>query len=944
MYRSFTLILLLISTLPCVAQEEAIIVNSIEDPGVPGDDFVTLREAMLFATGKQTASGGELNYVPTDYGSGTADTILFDTNIFSPDNPQSIFVTQESLPPLDTGNDMIDGSNAGVIIEGNETGFVITSNNNTLRGMQVINFPCRGIDVEGANNIIGGDRSIGSGLLGQGMVISGNQGCGAALFIHGDASTNNKVYGCNIGVDATGNFLLPNIQNGLWIIWGASSNIVGSATPSFRNIISGNRIFGIQLFGKETNDNVIVGNYIGVNGDGNVALPNDADGIHLGYGVRRTIIKSNLLSGNKGRGIVISSGGGDQVEEWTTAASENVVIGNLIGTDVSGQNQLGNESGISIDDESWGNIIGGTEQGKENLILWNQQSGITLGNVSLNQIIGNIIGNSPGGIDVLGPDNTIARNFIGVMPDKKTKIPIKGVGIGVNSTANKTIIGPSNVIMHNTLGIHIDQSMGNRITQNSISRNSPRNGIELNEGGNHNIQPPNITSVNITQVSGLSSAPDNSIIEIFNDPGNQGETYLGSTSVNNGRFTFTGEIPSTGNITTTVTDPDNNTSAFSVPRRNPYTQPTPRPTATPRPTSTPTPHPSIQSILEVASLTAKPSETITIPISITQAPEVSAFQFDIDFDSSILTYLSISKVDTLLNDFLLVDGNLIEAGSLRIAAAAFNAQPFSGDGILLNIQFSVHSDATDGETTIYLTNLEDDLKASQTMAGTITISTFVLGDANDDGIVTAGDAQLAFEFAIGRKTPTDKQIKAADIDKNGRITAGDAQQIFYISIGKQAKVSAAKRRPVFTMQASVFTIFVDSIDGTPGEEILIPIVIEQNSSISAFNFDLLYDSNAVEFISTQKENSLSSDFLLVEGNIIETGRMRVGGAAFTASPITEGGVLVFLSFKIKEDFSGTSEITLENLRDDLAGAVIQGGSISTIPKTSVRKFYIYEWK
>lgn len=68
-------------------QPTAIIVNSTDDPGTPGDNFVTLREAILFATGKAIASGGEMAFVPVEYGANHADMIQFDSVAYNRNLP-----------------------------------------------------------------------------------------------------------------------------------------------------------------------------------------------------------------------------------------------------------------------------------------------------------------------------------------------------------------------------------------------------------------------------------------------------------------------------------------------------------------------------------------------------------------------------------------------------------------------------------------------------------------------------------------------------------------------------------------------------------------------------------------------------------------------------------------------------------------------------------------
>jgi serine protease len=57
------------------------------------------------------------------------------------------------------------------------------------------------------------------------------------------------------------------------------------------------------------------------------------------------------------------------------------------------------------------------------------------------------------------------------------------------------------------------------------------------------------------------------------------------------------------------------------------------------------------------------------------------------------------------------------------------------------------------------------------------------GDVNNDGILSAGDAQLAFLIVLGLYSPTYVEYCAADCDGSGIVTAGDAQAIFLVVLG-----------------------------------------------------------------------------------------------------------------------------------------------------------------
>nr|HPQ39475.1 hypothetical protein [bacterium] len=57
------------------------------------------------------------------------------------------------------------------------------------------------------------------------------------------------------------------------------------------------------------------------------------------------------------------------------------------------------------------------------------------------------------------------------------------------------------------------------------------------------------------------------------------------------------------------------------------------------------------------------------------------------------------------------------------------------------------------------------------------------GDVDCNGIITAGDGQMAFMIALGLLTPDYLEACAADCNATGDVTAGDAQAIFLAALG-----------------------------------------------------------------------------------------------------------------------------------------------------------------
>lgn len=215
-------------------QGESIVVTSATDSG-PG----TLRQAL------QDVQSG--------------DIITFDPVVFPPDTPVTIYVSSV-LPTISSGFLTLDASNTGVILDGSKIpdgwngGIQIYSNNNTIRGLQVIGFSGAGIEIgSGQNNLIEKNISCGNdyGIGLWGIETSGNTISGNYLGVLGDGVTSqgNKTAGITIMEGANGNIIGPSNQiafNGRSGVEILNINAVGNTIS--QNIIHDNGESGIHLW------------------------------------------------------------------------------------------------------------------------------------------------------------------------------------------------------------------------------------------------------------------------------------------------------------------------------------------------------------------------------------------------------------------------------------------------------------------------------------------------------------------------------------------------------------------------------------------------------------------------------------------------------------------------------------------------------------------------
>lgn len=470
-------------------------------------------------------------------------------NVGTDDSVQTIQLTS-ALPTLadSTGGTTIDGytqsnstpntdelaQNAKILIEvrgsgmllpnnnPNHDGFVITSEQNMLRGLAIYDFF-------------------------------------RPIVLMGSGSSYNQVVGNFIGTDASGHFSLPSTvidAHGIHVILGASQNSIGTPELADRNVISGNGRHGVGIWHAESDHNVIQNNILGLSPDGQRDIGNRGHGIDMNYGASSTVVgglapfEHNVSSGNELHGIDMSHG---------LNTTDNEILGNFVGTDLSGLRSTAitsNRRGITIKDNANGNTI-----------AYN--------------VIGGSLFDGIWSVDDYTPGNTIYNNWVGLNRDG---FPIPNGRDGIRLLGYGFQIGPNNRVAYNGgAGVHIvnDGSDGNCISQNSIYANAglgidiEPEGINFNDDGDSDSGPnqqlnfPIIDIAETNRVFGHACA--NCTVEIFTSDGGDGEYGEGAAFLNSTLADASGyfevvipSVPIDYVITASAIDSQGNTSEFAL--------------------------------------------------------------------------------------------------------------------------------------------------------------------------------------------------------------------------------------------------------------------------------------------------------------------------------------------------------------------------------------------
>ena len=387
-----------------------------------------------------TAAGPGNGLAGVNIGSGTGNviggTVVADRNVISGNVGQGVGILNAG-----TTNNVVEGNYIGT----NATGTAVISNGTG------------GVDIfSGAQN-----NTVGGITPGAANVIAG---VGQAISLDGAGTTGNKVVGNLIGIDPTGSVSLGSPGAGVAVTNGASNNVIGGTTVAERNVISGNGGAGVAIISAGTSNNIIEGNYIGVNAAGTAAVGNNTGVLVLAGASNNTIGGISVGA----RNVIAGSNPGADININGAGTNANVVEGNYIGVDATGTVPMPvgpAAADISINNGASNNVIGSPGAG-------------------------NVIASSPlRGISIHDPGTTgniVQANFVGTNAAGTAAIP-NAMGIYVfNGATNNTIggaaAGAGNIISGNTQnGLQISDpgTTGNTVFGNTIGMNASKSGADI---------------------------------------------------------------------------------------------------------------------------------------------------------------------------------------------------------------------------------------------------------------------------------------------------------------------------------------------------------------------------------------------------------------------------------------------------------------------------------
>jgi hypothetical protein len=266
-----------------------------------GQNGIVVKDKASYFTSYNTFCGLAAFSTDPDFGNGadgmlitsTGGSILIRTNV----------ITENGQDGVEIG-----GAAQGIHVTGNIIGL-------DTNGQAAMGNVGNGVEVDGtAHNIVIGGPQPTFNVIPQ-NTISANGANGVAIT---GAAHNITVNNGFIGTNVPGLVGFGNDEAGIYLGPGTSKNTIGSTDSSLTTVVSANGASGINMQG--SNNNTVIGTWIGTDRTGNVPLGNAANGIVLNNSSHNIIGASTAAAGNRITdsdldGVFVESGTGNGIHE-----------------------------------------------------------------------------------------------------------------------------------------------------------------------------------------------------------------------------------------------------------------------------------------------------------------------------------------------------------------------------------------------------------------------------------------------------------------------------------------------------------------------------------------------------------------------------------------------------------------------------------------------------
>ena len=341
---------------------------------------------------------------------------------------------------------------------------------------------------------------------------------------------------------------------------------------------------------------------------------------------------------------------------------------------------------------------------------------------------------------------------------------------------------------------------------------------------------------------------------------------------------------------------------------------------------------ALNNTVYIENFEAQAGSTATLSVKMKNTFDVQGLQFDLylpkgisfvtDENGEVVATLSTERTTTKKMD--LFTYAIQKDGALRMIATSTKGYTFSGnDGEIIQIKVNIGNDVANGDYPLIFKKVEissPDVSISEKQSyvkSTLTVSSYILGDANADGEISVKDIIVASQYILG-KNPSPFIFAAADVSTDNEITIKDLIGISKIILGKteQAQAQAAplfRQNMVGKFSASPFALPAGSTRN-------VAVDLTNSLPVLGYQFDLsLPDGVTLKSISMGESRVNAKSANIFDFARMKDGCYRVLCASTNGQALKgNGGAVVNLELAADENVSdGSYDMTFSNV--EMAG-------------------------
>ena len=339
-------------------------------------------------------------------------------------------------------------------------------------------------------------------------------------------------------------------------------------------------------------------------------------------------------------------------------------------------------------------------------------------------------------------------------------------------------------------------------------------------------------------------------------------------------------------------------------------------------------------------------DEIHIPVNISgNDNQICDFTFDFVFDSSVFEFKGLER-STATQDWSSLDWDQIESGKIRITGAAGSGTCISSQSsvslVTMKLMVKCVDYPVDTSIPIRIEEYEDGIAALCPRSFEVDFLYKAcprLGDVNEDGSLTPGDAQAAFEIYLGKISPSSSQLTTADAncscpctskehtEANNCITPGDAQNIFDHYLGRLtlplccadyqcSQTSTLGRREAIIPDFEKQLVYALPTIGNSEGRAKIPLMVNNPQGIRSFSLEMVFPHELLEYVGL-KAAPLTKGFDYVRGKEEVPGVIKIEGKGKEPILRPGAGSLAIVVFHVKKGPNGRGPLVLYNLDGDI---------------------------